>query len=171
MLIERRALPLVYPLILLALCGASRPQTTTTNMSPSATVVAKCTITSFAPLAFGNYDPVVINRSSPLDNGANSLMIACTRGAPGVSVSLDDGQNFSSPYRRMLAGGMPDTYLNYNIYTTSGYSTVWNAINTVPYASDTKAASLLVMYGSIPGGQDATVNASYSDMVVATVTF
>jgi spore coat protein U-like protein len=62
-------------------------------------------------------------------------------------------------------------FLTYEIYTTAARTTVWNATNTVSYASATMAATGLPVYGRVPFGQDATVGASYTDTITATVNF
>ncbi len=76
-------------------------------------------------MAFGAYDPLVVNDTANLDvDGAFTLQ--CTKGTP-ATLSLNDGDNFSG-VRRMASGA---NYLNYNLYTTAGRGTVWNATNTV----------------------------------------
>jgi spore coat protein U-like protein len=46
----------------------------------SAVVVKNCTITT-APVAFGNYDSVAANATTPLD-GLGTVTVACTKGRP-----------------------------------------------------------------------------------------
>jgi len=158
------------PLLLLALVlvGGASPQST--SMAVGATVIAKCTVTNPVALAFGTYDPVVANHTmlSPLDVSPNALSVSCTRGAPNVTIGLDNGLHYANPDRYLSDGTHT---LQYEIYTTSGRSTVWNSTNTVSYSSSSMAASAQPVYGRIPGGQDAYVNASYADTVIATVNF
>jgi spore coat protein U-like protein len=52
--------------------GAAAPalaQTATANLSVTATVTKNCSITT-TPVAFGSYDPVVTNATTPLDGTA-----------------------------------------------------------------------------------------------------
>lgn len=156
------------PLLMLAmlLVGGTSPQVT--SMTVGATVIAKCTVTSPVALAFGTYDPVVANHTSPLDVSPNALSVACTRGAPNVTIGLDNGLHYVSPDRYLSDGTHT---LQYEIYTTSGRSTVWNSTNMVSYSSISMTASALSVYGRIPGGQDAYISASYADTVLATVNF
>lgn len=137
--------------------------------SVSATIVASCTMTS-GTFAFGTYDPIVANNSSALSVSGPAFSVACTRGATGVTIGLGTG-NYSAQAvgttRAMAAG---TNYLSYELYTTSGQTTVWNATNTVSYSPTSMAASNPTVYGVIPGGQDVPVS-SYSDSVTATVNF
>ncbi|HEY8322403.1 MAG TPA: spore coat U domain-containing protein [Candidatus Baltobacteraceae bacterium] len=153
---------------MLALACALLGATTTHALAPSATVIAKCTIAGALPLAFGSYDPVVANLTTNLDVAPNALSISCTRGAPSVTVALDLGLHATGSTRRLLSGA---DFLTYEIYTTAARTTVWNATNTVSYASATMAATGLPVYGRVPFGQDATVGASYTDTITATVNF
>jgi spore coat protein U domain-containing protein, fimbrial subunit CupE1/2/3/6 len=147
--------------------GGASPQTT--NLSVGATVIAKCTVTAPTAFDFGSYDPVVINRTANLDVTANSLSVSCTRGAPGVTVTLSAGSHAVGSTRYMVDASSHT--LQYELYTTSARTTVWNTTNSVSYASTTMAAASLPVYGRIPGGQDAYTAASYSDSVTATVNF
>lgn len=149
------------------LLGGASPQTT--SLATSATVIAKCTVTSPTPLDFGAYDPVVTNNVNPDDVAPSALSVSCTRGAPGVTITLNLGTHFSGSTRYMSDGA--SHLLQYEIYTTSARSTVWNTSNSVSYASTSLAAHALPVYGRIPGGQDAYTAASYTDSITATVNF
>ncbi|HET9393307.1 MAG TPA: spore coat protein U domain-containing protein [Candidatus Rubrimentiphilum sp.] len=138
-------------------------------MAISTTVIAKCTVTSPTPLNFGSYDPVVTNNTAALDVAPNALAVACTRGAPGVTVTLNLGLHAVGSTRFMVDGASHT--LQYEIYTTSGRTTVWNTTNSVSYTSTSMATVNLPVYGRIPGGQDAYTAASYTDSVTATVNF
>ena len=155
---------LVLAVILL---GGASPQTT--NLAVSATVIAKCTVTSPTPLNFGAYDPVVTNNTAALDVAPSALSVSCTRGAPGVTVTLDLGIHAVGSTRYMSDGAGHS--LQYEIYTTSGRTVVWNTSNSVSYSPTSMAAATLPVYGRVPGGQDAYTAVSYSDTVTATVNF
>jgi spore coat protein U-like protein len=163
----------LLPVLAVALIGGTSPQTT--PLSPSATVTSVCTIASPAALAFGPYDPVVTNNttSMPLDVALNALSVSCTRGAPGVTIGLGASGNAAScpspsGQRCLVSSGH---VLNYQIYTTAGRGTIWDSANTLSHSSTSMAATLIPVYGRIPGGQDATIGASYADSVTATVNF
>jgi spore coat protein U domain-containing protein, fimbrial subunit CupE1/2/3/6 len=139
----------------------------TASFNVTASVAANCTIVAGA-LGFGSYDPVVANASSPLDQ-TSTITVACTKGT-NATVSLNLGTHTSGSTRRMQSGTTATEFLAYELYTTSGYGTVWNATNTVAYNATSKASSALTVYGRVAGGQDVET-ASYSDTIVATITF
>lgn len=143
----------------------------TSSFTVSASVIASCTISS-TTLAFGNYDPIVTNASTPLDvNG--SVAITCTKGA-ATTIGLDGGQNAANATgttRAMTTAG-PD-YLSYELYQDSSRSTLWGNSGAnlfVPPNAPSKNARTFTIYGRIPAAQGSTT-ASYTDTVVATVNF
>jgi spore coat protein U-like protein len=139
--------------------------TGTGSVSVSGTVTGKCS-TSGGTLPFGAYSPL----TGAAVDVTGSLTLQCTRGAPSVTIALDNGANSTHAVgttRAMSGGG---SYLSYEIYTSAAETTVWNATNTLSYASTTMAATSIPVYGHIPGGQDVKA-ASYSDSVLATVNF
>ena len=76
---------------------------------------------SSSSVAFGSYNPI-----SPSVTTANgSVTVSCT--GVGLLVSytilLSGGSSGSTANRAMASGG---NTLPYNVYTTSGYTTVWN---------------------------------------------
>lgn len=141
--------------------------TATANLSVTATVIANCSISTSA-VAFGNYDPASAHSASPLD-GTGTVTITCTKGS-GPTIGLDVGSNASGSTRRMTDGS---EYLSYELYQNSGRTTVWGSSGGAIYDPGTapsSAARALTVYGRVAAGQDVTVG-SYSDTVVATVTF
>ena len=137
--------------------------------SVSATIVASCHMTS-GTFAFGTYDPIVTNLSSPLTVSGPAFGIACTRGATGITISLGAGNNAAQAVGTTRAMSSGTNYLSYELYTTSGQTLVWNTTNVVSYTPTSMASTNPTVYGSIPAGQDVPV-AAYSDSVTATVNF
>jgi spore coat protein U-like protein len=141
---------------------------TSTSLSVTASVNNNCTI-STAALAFGAYDPVVTNASSPLD-GTGTVTIACTKGAT-TTIGLGLGSNASGSTRRMTDGS--GNYLTYEAYQETTHSTVWGNSGAglfTPAAAPSKAARSFTVYGRIAGSQDIPAG-SYTDTVTATVNF
>ncbi len=141
--------------------------TATSNVAVSATINTNCTMGA-ASVPFGVYDPLVANLSTA-DQVTGTLSIACTKGT-AATITLDTGLNAAhatGTTRAMVSGS---NYLSYELYTTAGRSTVWNASNSVSYTSAGKAAGTVNIYATIPAGQDSNTG-SYSDTVVATATF
>jgi spore coat protein U-like protein len=147
--------------------------TGTTTFNVTATVTNNCTIAS-TNIAFGNYDPTSITAVT----ASGAVTAKCTKG-DSVSVALGQGANAATgstaavPARQMANG---TNLLPYHIYTASGGPTEWGTgtIGTNEPAAQTAAsvntALTFTTYGSLPAGADVPAG-SYSDSVIATVTF
>lgn len=152
---------------------AASAATDTANLGVSATVSASCAISTTAALDFGAYDPAVANASADLD-GSGTISVTCTSGAPvaitlGQGANADTGSTDAAPARRMGDGGT--NYLSYTLYSDSGRSTIWGNDATVDIeTTGTGTAEAHTVYGRVAGGQNVPAG-SYSDTVVATVTF
>ena len=138
----------------------------TQSLPVSATVPNDCAFSGgAATLNFGSYSPIGANATSNLD-ATGSFNISCTAGTTG-SIALDLGSNASGATRRMSSG---TNFLNYEIYTDSGHTTVWNNVNLVNYTAVSSAPVTQTIYGSVPGGQNVGAG-NYTDTVTITVTF
>jgi spore coat protein U-like protein len=176
-----RTLIVLLGLGLPALAPTAHAATATDNLSVSASVSQKCTVTATG-VSFGAYDPVVTNASTAL-TGSGSLAVKCTKSSTGITIGLSAGANESGGARRMSDGG--SNYLTYELYqpsattpaATCSYSspTVWNTSGGVFTPSgvtwSASTAATFNVCGSIAGGQDVAAAASYSDTVVATINF
>jgi spore coat protein U-like protein len=149
-----------------------------------AQVNPNCSITVAGDLDFGSYDPVGANAAAA-KTGSTSLGVACTRGA-NSAISLNAGPNFGTGLAGLRAmttgaGGAGNT-LSYALFqptaiggsasastTPWGDGTVGGNAFTVPVSTGVAARTVLV-FGSIPGGQDVSTGA-YVDNVTATVNF
>jgi spore coat protein U-like protein len=157
---------------MLILAGTSAfAGTATSNMSVSATVSANCTISAGA-MAFGAYDPVVTNASSPLA-GTATLTVACTNGAP-ATLTMDQGLNpaggstNASPLRQMASGG---NFLSYSLYQDNAMTVPWgNTGGTGAAYTGTGVSGSVTVYGQVGAGQNVSAG-TYNDTVVATITF
>ena len=153
-------------------CASAFATTATSNMSVSATVSNNCTI-SAGSLSFGAYDPISANHSSPL-NGTATVAVTCTSGG-SATITLGQGANAgggstdAAPLRQMSDGA--SHVLAYSLFQDSGHSTVWgNTGGTGASYSGTGSSSNVTVYGQISAAQNVPA-ASYSDTVVATITF
>ena len=147
--------------------------TGTTSFNVTATVINDCTIGS-TNIAFGNYDPT----SATAVTAQGSVTAKCTKG-DAVSVALNQGSNPATgstaavPARQMVNG---TNLLPYHIYIAATGTTEWGTgtVGTNEPAAQTAASvstSLtFTTYGSLPAGADVPAG-SYSDTVIATVTF
>lgn len=166
-MISTRAL--VLCLAATALAPASTlADSATATIAVSATVRRNCTITT-APLAFGSYDPVVANATTPLDATA-TVTIACTMGTP-ATIGLDAGSNALASQRRLTNAS--SAYMNYQMFLDSAHATVWgneSANQMDAGTAPSKEPRAFSVYGRIPAGQDVPIG-PFSDSVVATVNF
>lgn len=145
--------------------------TATSDLSTTATVVANCTI-STAAVAFGNYDPVVANKTTALD-ATGTVTVTCTNGS-ATTVTLGQGANAATgslaatPLRQMAAS---TNRLAYDLYSDTARSVIWADTTATGVAhTGTGAAVALTVYGRVPANQNKPTG-SYADTVVATVTF
>ena len=149
---------------------AASPQTA--NLSVTATVAANCTIATTA-VDFGAYDPVTANASAAILQ-TGKVSVSCTTGSAatvtlGQGAHSDTGSSDADPARRMSDG--TTHFLTYTLYSEPTRTTEWG--NTTPTGlayTGTGASQDLTVYGTLPGGQNVPVG-SYSDTVVATITF
>jgi spore coat protein U domain-containing protein, fimbrial subunit CupE1/2/3/6 len=155
-----------------SLGGNSYATTATSNLTVTAAVNATCTI-SAGTLAFGTYDPVSTNASAALDADADAVTVRCTKDA-AAKVTLGQGANptgastDAAPARQMADG---TKRLAYELYSDAGRTSVWGNTDPTGVAHvGTGLSANLRVYGRISGGQNVPAG-SYSDTVVATVTF
>ena len=146
------------------------------GLSVTASVTAKCLVSSTSVVAFGAYDPVVTNASGGSDlDGTGSVGIKCTPGN-GTSISLDTGANAAGNQRRMQGpSGGSSAFLNYDLYSDSGRTTLWgngsNGASSLAISTSSNAAErTFTVYGRVPKGQDVNVG-SFTDTVQVTVNF
>lgn len=145
--------------------------TATGTMNVQATVIKNCAFTT-GTLQFGNYDPVVANATTALKvtNSTTALSISCTKGVT-ATLSLNNGVNSSSctGSSTCMTDGSSD-YLNYAVYTSNTFATVWNSSNTVSYTSTGIGAPALDVNAEISAGQNVPAN-TYTDTITATAAF
>jgi spore coat protein U-like protein len=166
-------------LALLALASSNAlAGSATSNVGISSNIGNVCTISTGA-VAFGAYDPIVTNVSSPLDaNG--TVTITCTKGA-STTVGLGLGTNASGSVRRMKDSGT--NMMTYELYQppdstpgtacSYGSPSVWGNSGGglfTPAAAPNKNARTYNICGEVASGQDLP-SGSYTDTVVATVNF
>nr|WP_298249645.1 spore coat U domain-containing protein [uncultured Halomonas sp.] len=140
--------------------------TDTTSFQVTATVNDSCRVTA-EDLAFGIYDPNTAN-----DRDAESTITAtCTEGT-NYDIELNAGGNATdaSSTSRAMVGGTSGAYLDYELYSDAGRSTVWNDTNMVNNSSATGGDNPHTVYGQIPGGQFVPAE-SYSDTINVTITY
>jgi spore coat protein U-like protein len=166
------ALTLAFGTLGVATQKSASAGSASTSLSVSATVVASCTIATSA-LAFGNYDPVVVNHATNLD-AAGSVTVACTSGSVttigmGQGSFALPGSTGIVPLRQMGTGA---NRLAYFLFQDALRTTVWgdSGAATFAYTSAGMAAQTFPVYGRVTAAQDVATG-SYADTVTATINF
>ncbi len=153
--------------------SAALASTGTFNVTSSVTVTTSCTYNGTPTLDFSAYDPIVVNATTPA-TATGTLSITCPDTLP-YSVTANTGLHASSASGACATGtctramNSGTNYLSYDLYTTSGHTTVWNTVNGIS-GTGTGLAQSVTVYGYIPPAEIAAAG-SYSDTVTATVTF
>jgi spore coat protein U-like protein len=152
--------------------SGSQAGSANSNLLVSATVSANCAITT-APVAFGAYDPVTANATTALTT-TGTVTVTCTQGSTGT-ITLSQGANPGggstdiAPARQLKDAGTD--VLAYSLSQDSGHTTVWgNTAGTGVASLGTGTTTALTVYGSVAAGQNVPAG-SYTDTVVALVTF
>ncbi|MCX7173358.1 MAG: spore coat U domain-containing protein [Proteobacteria bacterium] len=179
---KKSVLHLSLAAALLTTSGFVLAASTPTNIAVSATVSQGCSISTTTALAFGAYDPIGANASAAL-NATGQVSVACSKGATGLTIGMDNGTHVSGTQRQMQGTTAADL-LQYNLFQpptnvagvactfpgTIAWNTTAGAGVLTLTSAPTKAARLYNVCGTIPGGQDATTGA-YTDTVIATLNF
>lgn len=145
--------------------------TATANMTNTVTVLGTCTISATGFTS--TFDP---SAGTNLDVTA-TISTVCTAGQSAI-VTLGQGVNASSgstdtlPLRRLSSGLITPTYLSYYMYADSNRTALWgNTLLTGVGISGTGSSVLTTVYARVPAGQTTVSAGTYTDTVVATVTF
>lgn len=143
-----------------------------TSVNVSASVTQNCKISNTANITFGSYDPVTV---AAVTQSTGSVSVTCTKGASGITFTLNGGSNSASatsPDTRAMKGTTNGNYLSYDVYETSGYATrfpVTAVAETVSGGITTPTT--ISLYGQIKAAaQDVSID-SYNDTLSATVNF
>jgi len=165
------SLALSTAILAVAATTLAAAQTSTSNLSVTANINNNCAITT-TPVAFGVYDPIVGNLTSDL-TATGAVLVTCTIGDNTV-ITLGEGLNKlggSTPAVPLRQAANSGNKLNYFLYQDSAHTTAWG--NTSPVGVSITGSGIqqsLPVYGTIVHGQNMPAG-SYTDTVVATVTF
>lgn len=178
---------LLFPLALAAIAFASHTAfaagSAFVDFQAKAHIDTVCTI-AVPDLDFGLYDPVGANAVAPL-TASTQITLTCARGTTS-SIDLSNGASYGAAVagkRTMVTGaGGAGNQLAYDLFQPNAIgaggtatANVWGsgAAGGSAYAvaaAPSVAARTVVIWGSIPGGQDASTG-NYADSVRATVNF
>jgi spore coat protein U-like protein len=156
--------------LLVAASGAPAA-TVTTTFQVSATVLKSCTV-SATNLAFGNY-----TQGGGAVDVNSTVSVSCTNGTT-FTVALNGGTTSGGAIaQRLMSDGAGDT-LQYNLYTTNTYATVWGDGSGSSATQSGSGAGLLTpqtltVFGQLPdsAANKAEPANSYTDTITVTVTY
>ena len=166
---QLRKLSLVSAVALAAgLAGLAHGDTDT--MSVEATVPVSCNIDSVASISGASYDPIVANKTADMTT-TGTINVTCTNGST-ATVALGDGASHNTTNRRMKATvELEEVFLNYDLYTDDGHTTVWNDTDSLVTHNGTGVSQAHTAYMKVPADQNTVKAATYSDSVAVTVSF
>jgi spore coat protein U-like protein len=120
------------------------------------------------PLAFGSYDPILANSTSPLDS-LGMVRYDCTGSNPTIlTIMLSAGTGSGFNPRRLFSGS---NALSYNLYLDAGRTTVWgDGTGGTSFVAGTKKKDDVNVFGRVFAGQDPAVG-SYANSIVVTINF
>ena len=180
-MLKKFALYLSFAIALLITSEAVFAASVSTNIPVSASVSQNCSVSTNSALAFATYDPIGTNATAAL-NATGQISVACSKGATGLTIGMDNGTHVSATQRQML-GGTAAGLLQYNIFQPPGNApnaactfpgtTAWTATGAGLLTLTSAPSKLTRIYnvcGTIPGGQDVAAD-SYTDTVSATINF
>jgi len=180
-MLQKLLFQLSFTITLLASSSAVFAASATTAIPVSASVSQNCSISTSSALAFAAYDPVGANATAAL-NATGQISVACSKGATGLTIGMDNGAHVSGTQRQML-GGTAAGILQYNIFQppssapgtacTFPGSTAWTAAGAgmlTLTSAPTKVSRLYNVCGTIPGGQDVAAD-TYTDTITASINF
>jgi spore coat protein U-like protein len=150
--------------------GASAANPATTTFTVMATVLKNCTV-SATNLNFGNYTPtggaLAVN---------STVSVSCTLNTP-FNTELTAGTTSGATIaQRLLSNGSGNT-LQYNLYTTSGFTTPWGTTvgtNTVAGTGAGMGTPVVqTVYGQLvdSAANQAEPPGSYSDTITVNVAY
>ena len=123
-------------------------------------VVATCSI-SAADMTFNT---ITTGTTSQTD-AASDITVNCSLNAP-YQISLSNGSSFSAG--RRLSNGTQ--FINYSLFQDPSRSTQWNTTTPLNFTGNGSNQAHTV-YGRIPAGQNVANMGSYSDTIIATISY
>ena len=140
---------------------------TNSTLTVEADVSANCTV-SAGSIDFGDVNPI----SGANDDASGTFSITCTNGTGWTATAgVGSGSGASYTARRMTFG---TNTLNYNLYTSGTYVTVWGDVTGSTgtlTGTGTGAAQSTTVYGRIASGQASVPPGGYADSVSITVSY
>lgn len=132
----------------------------TASFNVSVQVLAACSI-SASNMNFGG----ITTGTTSMTDATSSLTVNCPNGTP-YTIGLSNGANYSST-RRMAWGA---SHIAYQLYLDNARTSEWTTSSTLTGAGN-GADQTFTVFGRIQAGQAISYTGSYSDTIVATITY
>lgn len=147
------------------------PNPVTSTFQVTATVLKGCTVTA-TPLAFGNYTP-----TAGAVTNSSTISVACTKTSP-YTVTLNGGTTAGGTIGQRLMTNGTQT-LQYNLYTTSGYTTLLGdgstagSANVAGTGAGLSAPATINVYGRLPdnAANQGVPAGTYTDTITVSVAY
>lgn len=147
------------------LASTAQAATATNTFNVTMTITSQCTVTNPTVMGFG---AAGVLSSTKIQS--NSFQVTCTNTTP-YTIGLDTGLHASGSQRRMLGGATNTEFVNYELYTDVGRTTVWgNASGSWVSGTGNGAAQSYNVFGSVPA-QTTPSPGNYTDTITITVTY
>lgn len=163
----------VAGVLVIAAGTAAAANTKTTTMDISAVVNPNCLVSTSGNINFGSYD------GSAAKTGSADVLVRCSNLTP-YTVKLSAGTTTGATFAQRLLAGNGSNKLQYNLYTTNAYATIWGdgsaSTGTVPGTGSGMSATQVkthTVFGQLPNSvanQDAPTG-TYQDTVTVTVEY
>jgi spore coat protein U-like protein len=126
---------------------------------------------NFGNLSFGNIYAISSQNvdGQTTGSGNGSIVMECSTGT-AFTISLDNGQHFTSGTRAMANSTNSAVLLNYALYQNSARTVPWTSASPLT-ATSTGVATTYDVYGRIPGGQSGITAGTYNDTVQVVITW
>jgi spore coat protein U-like protein len=159
--------------LLLCLAGlpAVHAATVTANFSVTATVTSSCSSPSTSALSFPAYNPLGATEAT----ATTTVTVTCTNTTPyTVALNTGTGASATLSQRKMGLAGDNTKTLNYNLYTSVAYTSIWGDAtsgNVTQAGTGTGSGTTFTVYGRVPSSQTTAVPGSYSDTITVTIAY
>jgi len=147
----------------------------------SVALAGGCSVSS-SGLSFGAYQPLTFAGKLTSTNVSSvaTVSVVCSSIVAGGSYTISlgasnygTGNRISSRYLNNIING--GTLMAFNVYTDTGYTTIWGDGSTGVLLNGSIAIGSsnlsITVYGNIPAGQSTLKAGSFSDSLTMTITY
>jgi spore coat protein U-like protein len=126
-------------------------------------------VAAIGTLNFGNIYKLNAITDAATSVGNGSIALRCTPGTT-AKITMDAGLNSSSVNTRKMKLTTGTATLNYQLYTSSARTTVWDNTVGISVVFNADLTQSIPIYGRIPI-QTTPTSGSYSDQITVTISY